>query len=191
MTTTRDIAQKYRKNVDEVKSALRVLGYEKRLSVVSKVSPDMEAKLDAYFIGEKRPAAKGVSRPPSVRRIGGTQVTEKKVRTINRPKPSSPAASPPAAPPPEKTAATTTTAKTDSAATAAADDLHQKQIAAQQGKSAAIVAPPKPAAETPRPAATPLTTAATPPQRQRRQQRRRNNRQSRNLQSPATPAARR
>ncbi|MGI9297358.1 MAG: translation initiation factor IF-2 [Gammaproteobacteria bacterium] len=159
MTTTVDIAAKYGREVDDVKDALRALGYEKRLSVASKVSPDMEAKLDAYFLDSARPAAKDAVRPPSVRRIGGTQVTEKKVRTINRPK-SRPAAAPrsaaPVAPPPEKTAPP----KPDSAAVRAADELHKKQILAQQPKTAPPPPPPKDAAETPPPATTVKAAAA-------------------------------
>lgn len=84
MTTTTDIAQKYGKTPDEVRKALREVGVEVR-SVAAKVPSDVEAKLDAYFKDKTSPERKTATRSGGMRQIGGTQVTEKKVRQINRP----------------------------------------------------------------------------------------------------------
>ena len=167
MTTTVDIAKKYGKTSEEVKAALRALGYDKRLTVASKVEPDMEAKLNAYFLDDKRPAAKDGVRAPQDRRIGVTQVTEKKVRKIVRPARLKPRAAATSA---DSSAASVSTkpatVKPDSPATRAADELHQKQVQAQRDKAAppsssSSVSAVAAAAESPKTAA---TTTIKPPE---------------------------
>ena len=152
MTTTTDIAKKYGKTSEEVKEALKSLGYEKRLMVASKISPDWEAKLDAHFIDVSRPTEKigGSRKPSAVRQIGGTQVTEKKIRTIRRPpKPSATAVEPAAATaaatkpaPASAPAHSSADAALATKATKDADDLYRKQVEAQR----------KPAGSTSKPA---------------------------------------
>ena len=148
MTTTLDIADRYGKTIEEVKAAMIALGYTKRITRINKVDSDMERALDAHFKNDKPAAVKITPQKPSVRRIGDTQIVEKKVRTIRRPpKPGTPAVSPApaaAAPPPPKTKKTETS---NADSLAAADNLHKKQIAAQQSKISAAAAKSSPPAE--------------------------------------------
>ncbi len=152
MTTATDIAQKYGKTPDEVRKALQEVGVEVR-SVAAKVPLDVEAKLDAYFKDKTSPAPKAAARSVGTRQIGGTQVTEKKVRTINRPAktaaavvdtPDTSETPDVSATPVKKTAqsATSTPAKSNvSDATRAAESLLGKQAAAQaesEAKKAAV-----------------------------------------------------
>ena len=115
MLTTKQIAEKYGKTDDEVKKALGTVGYTGRVSVVSKVSPEIESKLDAYFrqqaMASKKAAAKTVHHD---RKIGSTQVVEKKRRTFTRPP------KPEVAQPNKTDAAALTAAKPTPAAAAAA-----------------------------------------------------------------------
>ena len=128
MTTTNDIAQKYGKTLDEVKTALDTIGQP--TNVVAKVSPDVEVKLDAYFRAQTKSPRKSPVRIGGTRRIGGTQVTEKKTRVINRPSKSKPITTTAATPPPAQSENTEPT-KAQSAALAA-DNFYQKQVLAQQ-----------------------------------------------------------
>lgn len=158
MTTTSDIAKKYGKSSDEVKRALSSVGYEKRITITSKIDPDTERKLDAHFLGQKLSPRKAAAPPPAaVRQIGTTQITVKKTRTINRPvRPTTRAVAPAAdssVPPPAPVESAEVPAASPSpqpkpaveseAAVAAesvppADDLYTRQISIQQQREADI-----------------------------------------------------
>ncbi|MGU9951488.1 MAG: translation initiation factor IF-2 [Gammaproteobacteria bacterium WSBS_2016_MAG_OTU1] len=96
MTTTTDIAKKYGKSHNDIKVALLAVGFEKGRGVIITVPPDVERKLDAYFLEasaeEEKPAAAKTS--STSRSIGGVQITTKKQRTINRPVKPTPAPAP-------------------------------------------------------------------------------------------------
>ncbi|MBE8158900.1 MAG: hypothetical protein HAW59_05865, partial [Betaproteobacteria bacterium] len=90
-----NIATQYGKTQDEVRAALVAIGIGGRMTV----NKETENKLAAYFSAQKKSAANKTRRGGS-RVIGGTQVVEKKTRTINRPpKPALKAAPPPTAAP--------------------------------------------------------------------------------------------
>ena len=92
MTTVAQIAEKYNKGVEEVKSALETLGYGKGFKAFAPVNYEAEGKLDVYWKQKSAPLteSKAVARPkasPRERKLGKTQVMEKPRRVFSRPTP--------------------------------------------------------------------------------------------------------
>lgn len=177
MSTIKDIAAKYKRTESEVRVALQKFNGGRRPSIAAKVRPEEERFLASEFLKGKKAPPKEAARPGSggTRRLGDTQIVERKRRSFTRPG-SKPSAAPaaksaaaeaasaaPASPPASSAtksakpaAKPSTVAGAASGAAQAQQTLLEKQAKSQQARRAAAEvvkgSPPPPAPPPSRPA---------------------------------------